>query len=377
MRSSVTKALLAASVTIGASSIVSGAIAARFAHELLTPSTDKPDDVHVLASTETQVTFARNAVTEAPGRYGMYWDDERGHAQIGEIVHQDDAQVTRRLLRVTRGELLPGPARMSSYFYALNPGEEFAVPCENLMLPTPLGPAPCWVVPSGDGTRWAVLIHGRGARRFEVMRAVPTLVDLGISCVIPSYRNDQEAPASEDSRYGLGLREWRDVESALDLARQRGAKSIDLLGWSMGGAIALQLARHSRHRDAISRIFLDGPVLDWRDVMRFHASEHRIPRHIDQMAAWMMGNRYLCRLVGLRTLVDVRASVAADDDIRVPTLIIHSVDDDFVPVAPSRRLAESKPELVRWVGWEKAGHVREWNTDPDRWERELRQFFAD
>jgi hypothetical protein len=55
-------------------------------------------------------------------------------------------------------------------------------------------------------------------------------------------------------------------------------------------------------------------------------------------------------------------------------LLIHSVDDEFVPVGPSERLAAARPDLVTMERWDTARHTKEWNVDPDRWERSVAAF---
>jgi hypothetical protein len=47
-----------------------------------------------------------------------------------------------------------------------------------------------------------------------------------------------------------------------------------------------------------------------------------------------------------------------------------------VPNAPSRALAEARPDLVTWVPWDTARHCKEWNTDPARWEAAVREFVS-
>ncbi len=59
---------------------------------------------------------------------------------------------------------------------------------------------PAWVVrPEGAQARasgrWAVLVHGRGARREETIRAMPPLLGQGWTCLVPSYRNDEGVPS--------------------------------------------------------------------------------------------------------------------------------------------------------------------------------------
>jgi uncharacterized protein len=55
-------------------------------------------------------------------------------------------------------------------------------------------------------------------------------------------------------------------------------------------------------------------------------------------------------------------------ELRTPTLILHSVDDEYVPYRPSALLAEKNPEMVTFEAFEKARHAKEWNVNPERWE---------
>lgn len=57
------------------------------------------------------------------------------------------------------------------------------------------------------------------------------------------------------------------------------------------------------------------------------------------------------------------------DELRHRILLLHSADDEFVPVGPSRELARRRKDLVRYEEWTQARHVKEWNVDPHRWER--------
>jgi len=61
----------------------------------------------------------------------------------------------------------------------------------------------------------------------------------------------------------------------------------------------------------------------------------------------------------------------------VPTLILHSQDDDFVPYGPSAELAEQNPRLVTFERFSGAGHTREWNVDPERWESTVAEWLAE
>ena len=86
-----------------------------------------------------------------------------------------------------------------------------------------------------------------------------------------------------------------------------------------------------------------------------------------------MGSTRSRRLVGVHEPIDVARTdwVARADELRHPMLVIASDGDDFVPIGPAVALAGRRPDLVRFERWEAARHCREWNDDPERWERAL------
>ena len=61
----------------------------------------------------------------------------------------------------------------------------------------------------------------------------------------------------------------------------------------------LQLLDRSPLAELVSRVVLDGPVIDWGDVLAHHARGHRLPRHVGSLARAMMRQRWGHRLVGM------------------------------------------------------------------------------
>jgi pimeloyl-ACP methyl ester carboxylesterase len=355
--------------------------AAYFARRVVTPDENQPDDVMVLAHDDDSVTFATGPDPVVPGRYGIWLDGGAGHARVGEIVAQDDTSVTRRLLSVDRGRLAVGPARWNQYYWWDRPSVSMGLPDEDAVVISDVGALPGWVVrpdPGTDTGAWAVLVHGRGARKEETLRAVPVLRRAGFTSLVAAYRNDRDAPKGPDGRYNLGLSEWRDVEAAMAYAVSRGARDIVLFGWSMGGAIVLQVLDNSRLADRVTGVVLDSAVLDWRAVLHHQARMNRLPGWLSRVATGLMGDVRARRLVGVHEPIDVARAdwVNRAAELRHPLLVIHSDGDDFVPVGPAVALANRRPDLVRFERWQQARHCREWNTDSARWERAVGQFLA-
>jgi len=386
-------AVAGAAVAVAATAAGS-ALAAHFARRVVTPSRSRPDDARVLAvrgpaGAPSAVVLALTPEAAAPGRVGLWLAGGAGHARLGEVLERDDRArtATREVLGVDAGELVPGPARWDGAFYAGDPTSALGLAHEDVLVRSDVGDLPTWVVPAPAAAEggapssqvWAVLVHGRGATRAECLRALPVLHRLGLTAVVPSYRNDAEAPPSARGRYGLGGTEWRDVEAAVLHALSSGAREVVLVGWSMGAATVLQHLSRSWTADRVRAVVLDGPVLDWRHVLDHQARINRLPAPIGRYGLAMLGSPVARAVVGVEAPVDLAQMdwVARAAELSAPLLVLHSDDDEYVPVEPTRWLAAARPDVVRHVEFSGAAHCREWNVDPDRWEREVARFLLD
>ncbi|MCI2238953.1 alpha/beta hydrolase [Paenibacillus sp. TRM 82003] len=374
-RALVGAATTGAVLTAGAAAVTT--VAAAFARAVVTPARHKPDDVDVLQVGPRRVVLGVSADTVVPGRYGVWTDGGRGHLRVGDVLEVTGERVTRKLLGVDAGTAQPGAGRWNQYFFAGTPRSALGLAHEDVLVPSEVGDLPAWLVPAAEpaGT-WAVLVHGRGATREEALRALPPLRALGLTCLVPAYRNDADAPSSPARRYGLGDTEWHDVEAACRYALERGARRLVLVGWSMGGAIVLQLVARSPLAGQVAAVVLDGPVLDWYDVLDHQARRHRLPVPLGRYGLSLLGHPLGRRLVGLDGPVDLRRMdwVGRARELEPPVLLLHSDADDYVPSGPSARLAEARPDLVTFVRSGTARHTKEWNVDPAGWEDAVRRF---
>lgn len=382
---------LVASLGLSVAFVVFGAsstLASVFARIVVTPVRNHAEDVEVLAVIDgddgTRVILSADSETTAPGTYSLTFDGGASCARIGRIVSFDprDGTVEREVEHVYSGDLhAAARGRFTGFVYPTPQDAGFdAVDVE---VPVENGTAPAWRVDppaaedgtprAGDGM-WAIMVHGRGARRNEGIRAVRSAQKLGMTSLLVSYRNDGDAPDAEDGRYGLGTTEWHDVQSAIRYALDQGAEDVVLFGWSMGGAVALQCVDRSELAHRVRAIVLTGPVVDWIDVLKYQAGLKRIPEAVGLVGRWLLSNRAGRLVTGLAAPVDLKSLnwVARAEQLRVPTLIMHSEDDDYVPVGPSMELAERNPDLVRFVRFTRARHTKEWNVDRRKWDHTAR-----
>lgn len=377
----------------------SAGLATYFARRVVVPPKTPGEDVRVHSLGYDSVDIAEGQEpssiridatdrTRARGNYGFYFSGGAGFAVLGEVTSYSpkDQTVTRQILKIMRGDISDIERGRLSGVVAPHP-RDAGYAFEDIELNLPVGPAPAWRIrpgasltalpaqkaessPATRSSTWAIMVHGMGATRAETLRALSATQALGLTSLHMSYRNDREAPASEDGRYGLGFTEWRDVEVAIDYALEHGADDVVLFGWSMGGSISLQAADKARNRQHVRALVLDGPALNWIELIQYHSQLNKMPLRIGQLGVSMITHPALKVFTGLKDPIRLeeiswphRAS-----DIKVPTLIMHSVDDAYVPVGPSQELA-TKSDLVDFVPFEEASHTREWNVDPVKWER--------
>jgi pimeloyl-ACP methyl ester carboxylesterase len=321
------------------------------------------------------ITLRATADTLLPGRYSMWFDRNGGHARIGEIISVSQGSVTRSVLGVDYGDLeLASTGRISGWYY-LHP-REFPFAYRDVSIPTPLGDAPAWLIPSADpeSKRWVIQVHGRAVRRGETLRASRVFHESGYTSLLVSYRNDGDAPRSADGRFRLGDTEWEDVDAALAYAVSAGATSVVLMGWSMGGATVLQVATRSSMRHLIEGIVLDSPVIDWHETVRYRSTQLHIPVPVQNAALATLTHDWGNVATGLETSVDLDRLdfVARSGELDVRTLLLHSDDDGYVSSTSSRQLAAMRPDIVTFVPFSIARHTKLWNYDPERWTESIR-----
>jgi pimeloyl-ACP methyl ester carboxylesterase len=374
-------ALAGAAITTAVAAAAVSAVTLIVARIVVSPPRRRADDTRILSIGGAGGLITLEATPEAalPGEYGLFFSGGTGHARVGELLVRSPRTITRRLLAVDRGDISQARrGRMSGWFYS-GPAD-LGLPFEDVEIQTELGPAPAWLVPSEPpGRRWVIQVHGRAVRRAETLRAVPVFRDAGYNSLLVSYRNDGDAPASADGRYGLGDTEWSDVDAAMHFAVDNGATDIVLMGWSMGGAMALQALTRSDLRGLVRGVVLDSPVVDWVTALRHQGSLLRLPNPIRSAAIALIGARWAGRLTGQHSPINMRRLdfVRRSAELQVPILLMHSDDDGFVPPTASRALAEARPDIVTFEAFTGAGHTRLWNYDPARWNGAIRGWLAD
>jgi hypothetical protein len=308
----------------------------------------------ILGRTDSTITLALTAKARRPGFWAIEWPE--GLGRIGPLISLDTDRVT------TRFQLLSGAppdtsSRLAGFARDADPLTWLGVEFENVIVPSRIGPLPAWFVPGSDST-WAIFMHGRAATRAEVLRMLPAYRSLGLPCLIPSYRNDENAPHVAGGTYRFGLTEWLDLEDAVRYARGQGARQVIVVGCSMGGGIVAQYLRRSEIRDLARVAVLDAPALDWNAVIGLAGRQRRMPGFITELGKIAASMRSGIRWEDLDQILHAA-------EFSTPMLVLHGEVDATVPIELSERFAAVRPDLVTLHRTPGAGHVESANVDPD------------
>jgi uncharacterized protein len=229
-----------------------------------------------------------------------------------------------------------------------------APPFEEISVPGSTGPRErIWIMRASSAgapadAPWVIFLHGNAstiASRMNVLH-YEHLRALGLNVVAPEYRGygGVEGVPSE-----AGIES--DAREAYDTVRERlhlDPKRIVVYGWSLGSAVAVDLASHVPS----AAVILEGAPASIVAI-----GQHRYP------------------LFPVRLLIhNPFESIRKIDGVTSPKLFLHSRGDEIVPESEGRRLFDAAPPPKQWVEVT-GGHVYAAEKDPSFF-RYVRQFLS-
>jgi pimeloyl-ACP methyl ester carboxylesterase len=318
----------------------------------------------------TIIVLDRTSQTVSVGEYCLLLETGGLVRLTSSVEDRGPAFVGREALLESGQSLETGIRASWSGIYFLSP-EDAGLEATEVEIPTSVGPAPAWLVPGKEGpsVTWAIHIHGLGSPRAGTLRGAQVAAAAGLTSLVVSYRNDGEGPLVGAGRSELGSAEVDDVRAAVRYAIDNGADRVFLFGWSMGGAIALQLADDPSLRGIVAGLILESPILDWISTVRANCKRAGLPGCVAQLAIPWLQSRTLSHITGLRSPIELRRLdwIARANEMDVPVLILHGRSDSSSPFADSARLEVLRPDAVTLEAFD-ADHTMSWNSNREKWQ---------
>ena len=177
--------------------------------------------------------------------------------------------------------------------------------------------------------------------------------------------------SSEGHTISFGICERRDVLSWIEYAKERFGeeKEMLLVGISMGAATVLMSAGLGLPEN-VKGIIADCP----------YGYPEKIIRHVGEIRKLPIGFlfpfiRLGGRLFGKFDLLSADA-VSSVKELRIPVMIIHGEDDDFVPPEMSEEIAKANTEYISRYTFPKGRHGTSYLADTQRYTRLVKDFYA-
>lgn len=230
---------------------------------------------------------------------------------------------------------------------------------------------PAWYVP-GQSDDWTIHVQGIRTTREVTLRSMELTAAASKPTLSIAYRGAGDAPTPNLST--LGQREWQDLHAAVEHARKQGAKTVTVIGWSMGAGIALELARRLPH--ALDGLILIAPATNWPQIIRHGATRAGLPRWVGSAVVRFLSTPAGAALSGLPEPLQMdKLSWSKPGDLTVPTAVIHSRGDAEIPYSLSEEFARAHGNTVKLIEFPSAPHAWEANADPDRFATSFSKFF--
>jgi pimeloyl-ACP methyl ester carboxylesterase len=178
-----------------------------------------------------------------------------------------------------------------------------------------------WWIPSAKSSHTIIFLHGFNGSMDPDLKYASRFIKDGFNVLMFDFRNHSR---SEGKTTSLGATEVLDAQAAIQYARSHGSEKIGLLGFSMGGRVALLTAVRDK---TIAAIVSDGGPPRFSTAIVEGMKNKGIPWGLRQIVAAMIqlgasirtGNNLFC-------IDPIRIKPG---QLTLPTLLIHGESDRF------------------------------------------------
>ncbi len=224
-----------------------------------------------------------------------------------------------------------------------------------------------WFIPAASPRGTVVFAHGQSGSMDPDLEYVPAFRARGYNVLMFDFRAHGRSAGELAS---MGLSEQFDLLGAVDFLKQRGIERLGVLGFSMGGRVAIGAAPQT---EAIVAVVSDGGPVTLFEAIVAGFTERGIPRLLAvpavRLALWLAGRR-----VG-RRLSDADALRWAPQLAPRALLLVHGGRDPYVSTTAVQALFEAAGQPKELWIVPQAGHRQVDDLRPEEYLARVIGFF--
>lgn len=225
-----------------------------------------------------------------------------------------------------------------------------------------------WLIPAANSERAVIFCHGHGGSMDPDVKYAPWFHEQGFSVLMFDFRGHGR---SGGNRVSMGYFERRDLLAAEAFLAERGYSRIGVLGFSMGGAVAISTAPVAEHIRAVAA---DGSFAWLRHAVAAGAHEMGAPKALASVIGWA-AVRIACLRLGVN-LEDADPARWVGRIAPRALMLIHGGKDPYTSMEEMRAMfaAAGEPKEI-WVVPE-AAHRDVDEVEPEAYKEKVLAFFA-
>jgi len=225
-----------------------------------------------------------------------------------------------------------------------------------------------WWIPAERSVETVVFLHGYHGSKAPDLQYAPLLHNRGYNLLLFDFRGHGSSGGNITS---LGALERLDALSAVEAAVRKGSEKIGLLGFSMGGRVAVLAGGESAQ---VNAIVCDCGPARISTSMELHLQKHGLPKVLSKGITWfvLFGASVRCRV----NLFAYEPILQANHLEGKPALFIQGIKDPNICVDETIQMvrnAGSKASL--WLV-DDAGHRDISDFHPQEYQARLVEFFG-
>lgn len=215
-----------------------------------------------------------------------------------------------------------------------------------------------------DSNKCIVLVHGRWSNRLRTLRMLEFLKELPHSILLFDVSANGD---SGGDKFTMGYHEKYDLAAAVDFVKERiPFKELVLYGFSAGTLVTSLYAAENQNQ--VSKLILDSAFYSAKDIILEVASKRNYPKLFISLGF------KLYEKIGKLKLSELNIAQKAPLLKNIPTLILHSKEDEMVHFMNAKVLYSAFKENAEFELFEKGSHVNIYPANKEKYAKKVLDF---